>query len=83
MVWFYTRERQSLSLETRYDNDTQEYVATIVGAAGVPETSRFSDADAFRAWLLALERELTAQQWAPDGAPHILPDGWPARKPER
>jgi hypothetical protein len=29
MAWFYTRDRASLSLETRYDNETFEYVAIV------------------------------------------------------
>jgi len=81
MVWFYTREQQSLAVETRYDNDTREYVATVTGAAGAVDTSRFPDAESFRTWLLALEHELTRQNWKPDGTPHILPDGWPDKKP--
>ena len=30
MVWFYKRGRVSLSVETRYDNETGEYVAVVV-----------------------------------------------------
>lgn len=76
MVWFYTRNQQSLTLETRYDNVTHEYVGILTGLAGPPVTKRFSSADAFRDWLETLDRDLGAQNWKPDGTPHILPDGW-------
>jgi hypothetical protein len=29
MLWFYTRDRDSLRLETRYDNQTLEYVGIL------------------------------------------------------
>lgn len=76
MVWFYTRNQQSLTLETRYDNATDEYIGILTGLAGPPVTKRFANADTFRDWLESLERDLAAQQWKADGAPHILPDGW-------
>lgn len=81
MIWFYTREQQSLRVETRFDNDTQEYVASVFGGSGVPDTKRFQTAVAFRAYLLALEADLATASWKPDGAPHVLPDGWPDKTP--
>ena len=83
MLWFYTREKQSLTVETRYDNETKEYVATIIGLAGVQDTRRFKTAETFREWLLTLERNLTEENWRPDGSPHVLPDGWPDKPPPR
>jgi len=38
MVWFYKRDRASLSLETRYDNDTLEYVAIVFHPDGRRDT---------------------------------------------
>ena len=32
MLWFYTRNRDLLRLETRYDNDTEEYIGAILNA---------------------------------------------------
>lgn len=29
MLWFFDREEESLRLETRYDNDRAEFVATV------------------------------------------------------
>lgn len=76
MLWFYSRNQQSLSIETRFDNVSREFVGTVTGLAGPPITKRFSTPDAFREWLLEMERDLASQQWQADGQPHVLPDGW-------
>ena len=81
MVWFYTRDRASLSLETRYDNERLEYVAVVVHPDGRQETQRFDTRESFRIWLKAFEERLEHERWASDGRPHILPDGWPDRPP--
>jgi len=83
MLWFYTRDRESLSLETRYDNVTFEYLGILKHPDGRLETRRFPTAQAFRAWLVTLDRKLTARRWAQDGPPHILPDGWPDKTPSQ
>ncbi len=77
MVWFYTRGQQSLTLETRYDNETSEYVALVVNANAQPETKRFQTVHQFRAWLIRFEQELAADQWRQDGPPHFLAEGRP------
>ena len=61
MVWFYMRNQQTLTLETRYDNATHEYVGILTGLAGPPLTKRFATPDAFREWLETLDRDLAAQ----------------------
>ncbi len=76
MVWFYTRRRQSITLETRYDNATHEYVGILTGIGGPPMTKRFSTPESFTEWIVSLERDLLAEDWTPDGPPHVLPDGW-------
>ena len=81
MVWFYKRDRASLSVETRYDNDTAEYVAVVTHPDGRQQTKRFFTREAFREWLMALEQELQHEQWVPDGPVHVLPDGWPDKPP--
>jgi hypothetical protein len=81
MVWFYKRGQVSLSLETRYDNDTSEYLAVVTYPDGRQQTERFDRRELFRAWLKAYEDRLASEQWAADGPPHILPDGWPGKLP--
>ena len=72
----YTRKKQSLTLETRYDNLTHEYVGVLTGLAPTPVTKRFTRAEAFQEWIDTIEAELAAGQWTANGPPHILPDGW-------
>ena len=81
MVWFYTRGRESLQLETRYDNDTLEYIGIVTHPDGRRQTSRFTMLREFRAWIVAIEHELAISRWDLDGAPHIVSDGWPHKRP--
>ena len=81
MVWFYKRDSASLCLETRYDNETFEYVAVVVHADGRQETQRFDRRESFSEWLKAFEERLQSERWASDGRAHILPDGWPDKPP--
>jgi len=41
MVWLFERSDETLQLETRYDNDTSEFVAIIRYADGHEHTERF------------------------------------------
>lgn len=81
MVWFYRRDRVSLSLETRYDNETSEYVAVVVHPDGRREIERFDWREVFGAWLQAFEARLQNERWAADGPAHIVADGWPDKLP--
>ena len=81
MVWFYTRDRTSLSVELRYDNETSEYVAVVFHPDGLRDTERFDRRESFGAWLQAFEKRLEAERWAPDGPAHLLVDGWPHKPP--
>ena len=83
MLWFYRRDNESMSLETRYDNQTLEYLGILTHPDGRRETRRFPTALAFRGWLVTLDRKLTARRWAQNGLPHILSDGWPDKTPQR
>lgn len=44
MVWFWTRDNDTLRLETRYDNDAEGYVAILRWPDGREEIERFLDA---------------------------------------
>ncbi len=81
MVWFLRRDQQSLVIETRYDHETQDYVVTVTGASGKPKEMRFKTAVAFRAWLRAMDRDLTEDHWTQDGERCVLPEGWPDKPP--
>jgi hypothetical protein len=81
MIWFYSRDHVSLSLETRHDNKSGQYEAILIHPDGRRQTERFGSGQSFREWLLAEEQKLAKEPWAPDGPPHILPDGWPDKPP--
>ena len=83
MVWFFERSAAILELETRFDNDTAEYVLMIRPPSAEPTTERFSNAAAFRVRLQVIEETLIADRWQRGGPPLILPDGWPDRTPPR
>jgi hypothetical protein len=81
MVWFYKRDRVSLCLETRYDNETLEYVAVVIHPDGRRETERFDRRELFSAWLRMFEERLANDRWNVDGPAHVLADGWPDKPP--
>jgi hypothetical protein len=80
MVWLFERDDESLRLETRYDNDTAEFVAVVHYPDGRERMERFDEIDEFRAWLVAFERNLNIQRWADKTGPIILPYGWPDKR---
>jgi len=83
MVFFFERGATMLELETRYDNDTREYVLVMRLPEGAATTERFGDALTFRTRLQAIEDRLRADHWQRHGAALVLPDGWPDRTPQR
>ena len=82
MIWLFERDDESLRIETRFDNDTSEYVAIVHYPDGQQLTKRFDDADAYGTWLEQFEQSLEAGDWARNkGGPVFLPDGWPNKRP--
>ena len=81
MIWFYERNKESIRIETRFDNDRLEYVIVVHESAADRRTERFTDIEVFRARLVALEQQFEEERWKPKGSPIILPDGWPHRRP--
>ena len=77
MLWLYERDNESIRLETRYDNDTREYVVVVHYPDERQLTERFPTPEACREWLISLENNLDAEDWIRRGPPMILPDGWP------
>lgn len=80
MIWFWSRENQEMRLETRYDNDTAEFVVAIQYPDGRQESERFSDIEVLRKRLIALEQKFAAEHWTQAGAPIFVPDGFPNRR---
>jgi hypothetical protein len=83
MLWFFDRGAEVLEIETRYDNDTCEYVLELRAPVDPPTVERFTDAVTFQTRLLAIEQGLSGQRWRRSGPPVVLPDGWPDRTPSQ
>ena len=76
MLWVFQRGAESQQLETRYDNDTAEYVLIIHSPNGSQQVERFADAVTFGKRLESLEQQLAGEHWTATGAPVLLRDGW-------
>lgn len=48
MLWFFERDDEFLKLETRYDNDTSEFVVIVRYPDGHQRSERFPDGDTCR-----------------------------------
>jgi hypothetical protein len=82
MLWFFDRAGESLSVETRYDSGTSEFIFIVAFPDGRERIERFTNAESFSVCLRAFERQLAQENWVNRGAPTILPSGWkdgPAR----
>jgi hypothetical protein len=76
MLWIFEREPgELLRLETRYDNETSEYVLIMHRPEGGPDVERFRDIVKFQERLENLETQLEADSWTQSG-PIFLHDGW-------
>lgn len=76
MVWFFERGEETARLETLFENDSADYVLIVEVPGRERRTERFKNAQRFHARVLALEAQLTEEQWTQHGQPQILPDGW-------
>jgi hypothetical protein len=79
MIWFWSRAKEQLQLETRFDNDTREYLLTIRYADNRQEFERFRDVASFQQRLTSLERQLEADHWVQSGTPVFDPAGFPKK----
>ena len=75
MLWIYKRGSESIQVETRYDNETEEYVLIFYREDGTQQPERFKDPVAFRTRLERLEKQLDRERWQSDGV-RLLRDGW-------
>jgi hypothetical protein len=73
MLWFFDRADESLTIETRYESGTSEFVFIARFPDGRERIERFTNPEAFGACLQALERQLAEEHWSNRGKPIILP----------
>jgi hypothetical protein len=76
MVWFFERGEETARLETRFENDSADYVLIVEVPGRERRTERVKNAQRFHARVLALEAQLKEERWTQHGQPQILPDGW-------
>src|SRR5262249_16864421 len=79
MIWFWSRAKEQLQLETRFDNDTRENVLAIRYADNRQEFEPFRDIASFQHRLRSLEKQLEADQWVQSGTPVFDPTGFPKK----
>jgi hypothetical protein len=77
MLWFYRRDEELITIETRVDEATHEYVLIMQTADNQKTEERFKNLVAFKDRLLAAERRLAGERWTQAGPPVLLLDGWP------
>jgi hypothetical protein len=75
MLWIYERSNETLRIETRFDNATNEYVLITRRVDGTEQVERFPDAPSFQTRLDSLERQLEAEEWR-NRSVTALHDGW-------
>ena len=76
MVWIFQRGHESLRLETRFDNETGDYLLIVHHPDGSHQTERFHDSVTFQTRLDTLDKLLARENWHYVGAPVVLRDGW-------
>lgn len=80
MVWFFTRHRERVQLDTFYDNNTAEFVLRLFHPDGSQEVERFASLAQFREGIERTEQRLLAERWTQDGEPIFIPEGFPKRR---
>jgi hypothetical protein len=80
MVWFWTRDRERLQMDTFYDNETAEFVVRLYHPDGSRTIERFASLAHFRQGIEGVEQRLSADRWEQDGQPIFIPEGFPKRR---
>jgi hypothetical protein len=83
MIWLYERNGATFRVETSFDSDTHEYVLHYADPTLGTRVERFSDAAAYQTRLVALEAQMTAEEWRLTGYPDVVPKGFPRRRPKK
>jgi hypothetical protein len=76
MIWLFSRGDEAVRIETRYDNQSQEYILDIAWMDRPATAERFQDLAQFKARVLVVEDQLSTEHWTQVGGPEILPHGW-------
>jgi hypothetical protein len=80
MVWFFTRNRERMQMDTFYDNNAEEFVLRLHQPDGTRHVERFASLAHFRQGIENAERRLQADSWQQDGKPIFIPEGFPKKR---
>jgi len=80
MVWFFTRRRERVQMDTFYDNEAGEFVLRLFYPDGRRHVERFNSIALVRDGIKQAEQQLLADEWAQDGTTVFIPDGFPKRR---
>jgi len=75
MIWIYERGDATMTLETRFDRDSETYELIWHDADG-SRVERFADQSTFQSRVTSVSNALSEQRWRQSGPPAIDPDGW-------
>jgi hypothetical protein len=80
MVWFFTRHRERVQVDTFYDSNSAEFVLRLYHPDGSQEVERFASLAHFREGVERTEKRLLADRRTHDGDPIFIPAGFPKRR---
>ena len=80
MIWFWTRDGQRTRIHVFFDNDTTEFVVSILHPDGREDVERHKDIAVYQRRLAALETEFETQHWEQSGPPVLDPNGFPRNR---
>jgi hypothetical protein len=76
MLWFYGRDNEVLTIETRYNEAADVYELIWYRANGTRAVEQFSTEAEFHQRARDIESTLAAERWIRSQDPMILPEGW-------
>jgi hypothetical protein len=76
MIWMYERGDATMTIETRFNRDSQTYELIWHEADGSERRESFGTEPEFRERLNAIAIALAEQNWRQAGPPAFDPDGW-------
>jgi hypothetical protein len=77
MIWLFERGDRVARLVTRLDPVSGDYLLELEWSDGLSETERYSDVAAFQTRIVALERQLIAEEWKPaEDSPQLIAADW-------
>jgi hypothetical protein len=76
MLWFYGRDNDVLTIETRYNGEAGVYELIWYRTDNTRTIERFTSEADFHERAREIESTLSADRWVRSRDPAILPEGW-------